>query len=168
MKLPIRQFYHFGCPVYVLDSNLQANKRGGSKWRQRTRLGINLGFSPQHAKSVHLVLSLQSGCVSPQFHCTFDNNFETLKEYNLPESLWQQKAHFIAQCDAAKAQREEQRNEADTNHPHPESNNIPPMLQEGDPRQEVEPPIQQAKNEGSEEQATNAEERNQAHEVETL
>jgi hypothetical protein len=90
-KLPIQQFYHFGCPVYVLDNNLQANKRSGSKWKQRTRLGVNLGFSPQHAKSVHLVLSLQSGCVSPQFHCTFDNNFETLTKYQLPSSLWQQK-----------------------------------------------------------------------------
>lgn len=75
MKLPIRQFYHFGCPVYVLNG---------------------IGFSPQHAKSIHLVLSLQSGCVSPQFHCMFDNNFETPKEYNPPESLWQIKAHFIA------------------------------------------------------------------------
>ncbi len=83
--------------MYVLDSNLQANKRAGSKWKQRTRLGVNLGFSPQHAKSVHLVLSLNSGCVSPQFHCTFDNNFETLKEYNLPESQWQVKAHFVGQ-----------------------------------------------------------------------
>jgi hypothetical protein len=25
-KLPVKQFYHFGCPVYMLDSNLQANK----------------------------------------------------------------------------------------------------------------------------------------------
>jgi hypothetical protein len=110
-KLPIKQFYHFGCPVYVLDSNLQANKRAGSKWRQRTRLGVNLGFSPQHAKSVHLVLSLQSGCVSPQFHCTFDNNFQTLKEYNLPESQWQVKAHFIDQ-NTAKAENEHTRSPA--------------------------------------------------------
>lgn len=34
MKLPICQFYHFGCPMNVLDSILQAKKRGGSKWRQ--------------------------------------------------------------------------------------------------------------------------------------
>ncbi len=95
MKLPICQFYHFGCPMYVLDSNLQAKKRGGSKWRQWTRLGINLGFSPQHTKSVHLILSLQSGCISPQFHCTFDNNFETLEEYEFLDSQWQHKAHFI-------------------------------------------------------------------------
>jgi hypothetical protein len=94
MKMPLHQFYHFGCPTYVLDPNLQSGQRSGMKWKQRTRLGVNLGFSPQHAKSVHLVLSLTTGCVSPQFHCTFDNNFETLKEYHLPDSLWQEKAHL--------------------------------------------------------------------------
>jgi hypothetical protein len=90
-----QHFHHFGCPVYVLDHNLQAGKKSGMKWKERVRLGINLGFSPQHAKSVHLVLSLQSGCVSPQFHCTFDSTFESLKEYTIPPSLWQEKAHFV-------------------------------------------------------------------------
>jgi hypothetical protein len=92
----LNQFYHFGCPVYVLDHNLQSGKRSGMKWRDRVRVSVNLGFSPQHAKTVHLVLSLTSGCVSPQFHCTFDSNFETLKEYEIPLSLWQEKAHFVS------------------------------------------------------------------------
>jgi hypothetical protein len=65
------------------------------KWKERVRIGVNLGFSPQHAKSVHLVLSLTTGCVSPQFHCTFDTNFQSLKEYTMPEILWQEKAHFV-------------------------------------------------------------------------
>jgi hypothetical protein len=91
----LQHFHHFGCPVYVLDHNLQAGRRSGMKWKERVRVGINLGFSPQHAKSVHLILSLQSGCVSPQFHCTFDSTFESLKEYNIPPSLWQEKAHFV-------------------------------------------------------------------------
>jgi hypothetical protein len=30
-KLPLRQFYHFGCPVYVLDANLQA---GITSWNE--------------------------------------------------------------------------------------------------------------------------------------
>jgi hypothetical protein len=113
MKLPVKQFHHFGCPVYVLDSNLQANKRSGSKWTQRTRLGMNLGFSLQHTKSVHLILSLQTGCVSPQFHCTFDNNSATLNEHCQPESSWQQKAHFTSSngttsTDAPKTRYEQQ------------------------------------------------------------
>jgi hypothetical protein len=102
-KALLKHFFHFGCPVYVLDGNLQANKRSGSKWKQRTRLRINLGFSPQHAKSVHLVFSLTTGCVSHQFHCTFDNNFETLKEYKSPTLLWQYKAHFITRLRKSKS-----------------------------------------------------------------
>jgi hypothetical protein len=106
-KSPVKQFYHFGCPVYMLDNALQAGNRSGSKWKQRTRLGINLGFSPQHAKSVHLALSLQSGCVSPQYHCIFDNNFETLKEYKLSTSQWQQRAHFTTPTKGPTNQMEE-------------------------------------------------------------
>jgi hypothetical protein len=94
-KIKLHQFHHFGCPVYVLDHNLQSGKKGGMKWNERVRLGINLGFSSQHAKSVHLVLSLTTGCVSPQFHCTFDTTFETLKDYDVPKSLWQETAHFV-------------------------------------------------------------------------
>jgi hypothetical protein len=30
-KSPVKQFYHFGCPVYVLDNALQAGNRSGSK-----------------------------------------------------------------------------------------------------------------------------------------
>jgi hypothetical protein len=92
----LNQFYHFGCPVYVLDHNLQSGKRSGMKWKDRVRVGIHLVFSPQHAKTVHLALSLTSSCVSPQFHCTFDSNFETIKEYEMPLSLWQEKAHFVS------------------------------------------------------------------------
>jgi hypothetical protein len=98
------QFHHFGCPVYVLDHHLQSGRKSGMKWKERVSIGVNLGFSPQHAKSVHLVLSLTSGCVSPQFHCTFDTNFELLKEYSVPESLWQEKAHFVVRNNKQKDQ----------------------------------------------------------------
>jgi hypothetical protein len=41
------------------------------------------------------MLSLTSGCVSPQFHCAFDDHFSTIdnKKYDNP---WQEKAHFIS------------------------------------------------------------------------
>jgi len=93
-----RNHHHFGCPVYVLDGNLQAGKRAGKKWTDRARVGVNLGFSPQHAKSVALVLSLKTGLVSPQFHCQFDDTFETVKGLDaslLPVSQWQEKAYFV-------------------------------------------------------------------------
>jgi Reverse transcriptase (RNA-dependent DNA polymerase) len=44
---------------------------------------------------VALVLNLQTGHVSPQFHITFDDNFETIRSGSLvPISLWQSKTGF--------------------------------------------------------------------------
>ena len=37
-----KHWYPFGCPVYVLDSDLQAGKKI-SKWSDRARMGIYLG-----------------------------------------------------------------------------------------------------------------------------
>jgi hypothetical protein len=71
--------------------------------KRRTKLGVNLGFSPQHPKSIHLILSLVTGCVSPQFHCTFDNGFTTLDQYSHIESQWQYKVQFSSQPKEAKA-----------------------------------------------------------------
>jgi len=67
----------FGCPVYALQNALQ----GGStvpKWSPRARLGVNLGPSPFHACNVYLILNPTTGLVSPQFHVSFDDFFETI------------------------------------------------------------------------------------------
>jgi hypothetical protein len=71
----------------------QEEKKGG-KWEDRARLGVNLGFFPHHVKSVHLISSLTMGCVSPQFHCTLDNHFATVDDYEYPKATWQEKVHF--------------------------------------------------------------------------
>jgi len=56
---------------------------------------VYLGHSPQHARSVALILSLKTGLISPQFHCSFDDLFETaLQPGALPMSLWQVKTYF--------------------------------------------------------------------------
>jgi hypothetical protein len=68
--------HHFGCPVYVLKKELQDRKKA-QKWTDRTRIGINIGYSPRHAHSVSLILNLETGLVSPQFHCLYDDMFET-------------------------------------------------------------------------------------------
>ena len=92
----------FGCPVYVLDAKIQGGNKG-AKWSERARCGIYLGTSPRHARSVALVLSLETGMVSPQFHVTFDTLFETVRNNNnkssvaglMPaKSLWQFKLGF--------------------------------------------------------------------------
>ncbi len=86
----------FGCPVYVLEAGLQ---KGGihHKWQQRSRVGLYIGRSPHHARSVALVLDLQTGLVSPQFHIKFDPSFHTVKQSPEIESKWQTKAGFVAQ-----------------------------------------------------------------------
>ena len=57
-------------------------------------MGIFLCHSPHHATSVPLILSTQTGLVSPQFHCVFDDRLETVKNKPNDTSLWQHKAHF--------------------------------------------------------------------------
>jgi hypothetical protein len=74
----LRHNHTFGCPVYALDNRLQANGRI-PKWNPRARLGINLGTSPRHASSVTLVLNLDTGLVSPQYHLQYDDFFETVR-----------------------------------------------------------------------------------------
>ena len=91
---PIRNQHHFGCPVYVLNKDMQDGKKA-RKWVDRTRIGINLGYSPRHAHSVSLVLNIETGLVSPQYHCSYDDLFETTtgtQARSIPRSKWQYKA----------------------------------------------------------------------------
>jgi hypothetical protein len=74
-----KHFHPFGCPAYVLDNDLQSGKRIRNKWKSRSRIGLYLGRSPIHARSVALVLNLETGYVSPQFHVKMDPAFHTVK-----------------------------------------------------------------------------------------
>jgi hypothetical protein len=56
-----------------------------------------LGPSPRHASSVALILNLKTHLVSPQFHCQYDDLFESTtgtQAPSMPQSLWQQKCGF--------------------------------------------------------------------------
>lgn len=91
-----KNWFHFGAPVYVLANRLQA-QQAHPKWKERSRIGIYLGQSPQHARNVALVLSLTTGLVSPQYHVTVDSNFETMRRElggQSPPSHWQARCHF--------------------------------------------------------------------------
>ena len=84
--------------VFVLDNKMQSGKKL-PKWEVRSRMGVYLGMSMQHARSVALVLNLKTGHVSPQFHVTFDPKFETVRHSlgNLsPPSDWQKLCGFKA------------------------------------------------------------------------
>ena len=94
----LNHFQPFGCPVFVLDNKMQSGQKL-PKWEVRTRMGVYLGMSMQHARSVALVLNLKTGHVSPQFHVTFDPKFETVRQSlgNLsPPSEWQKLCGFKA------------------------------------------------------------------------
>ncbi len=72
-NLDISDFHTFGCPCYVLDSNEHV-----PKWNPRSSLRIFVGFSPNHARNVAMVLNPFTGLVSPQYHVVFDDHFQTL------------------------------------------------------------------------------------------
>jgi hypothetical protein len=88
----MKHLHAFGCPVFALENDLAA---GNSipHWSPQAHLGVNLGPSPLHTRNVYLVLNLHTGCVSPQYHCRFDNFFETVKHGGPDVSVpmaWQQ------------------------------------------------------------------------------
>ena len=90
-KLSYTTQHHFGCPVYVLSKDIQDGKKA-RKWTDRTRIGVNLGPSPRHASSVSLILNIHTGLVSPQFHCQYDDLFESTtgnQAQFMPKSQWQ-------------------------------------------------------------------------------
>ena len=93
----LRHFHTFGCPTYVLDNAIQS-RQGATKWKQRSRLGVYLGPSPNHARSVALVLNPRTGHVSPQFHIKFDDFFETVQtketDMDAPEPQWKYLSGF--------------------------------------------------------------------------
>jgi len=67
----------WGCPTYVLEPQLQDGKKL-PKWKARTRRGMYLGKSDEHANTVGRILNLDSGYISPQYHCVYDNLFSTV------------------------------------------------------------------------------------------
>ena len=62
------------------------------KWQEHARLGIYLGPSPNHSRSVHLILNPRSGHVSTQYHVKHDDFFETItgksSNFDSPEPTW--------------------------------------------------------------------------------
>ena len=72
-----------------------ANEKPISEVGRMLQNGIFLCHSPHHASSVPLILSTQTGLVSPQFHCVFDDNSDTVKREQANTSIWKIKAHLL-------------------------------------------------------------------------
>ena len=70
----------FGCPVYVLNAELQGTTGIHQKWDARSRASIYMGQSPIRNRNMALVLNIHTGCVSPQFHVKFDETFQTVQQ----------------------------------------------------------------------------------------
>ena len=73
----LKSFHTWGCPVYVLDPQLQQGRKL-PRWEPRARRGIFMGYSTVHSSDVPLVLNLHTGHISPQYHVVFDDSFSTV------------------------------------------------------------------------------------------
>ena len=90
----VKHWIPFGCPAYVLDSDLQKQQAIHNKWEYRSRVGIYLGRSPNHSRSIGLIMDRATGLVSPQFHVEFDKSFNTVKEDKF-DTTWQAKTGLL-------------------------------------------------------------------------
>ena len=81
----------WGCPTWVLDPVLQDGKKI-PKFKPRSRLGVNLGYSTDHHSTVNRILNPRTGHVSAQFHTVYDESFKTvygeLTDQVFDEDLW--------------------------------------------------------------------------------
>ena len=95
----------FGCPVYVLDPRLQDSKKV-PKWSMRSRRVVYLRISKHHSSTVNLVLNPETGVISPQYHCVFDDTFSTVwSNVQFDPAIWeclvqQVDRHFTVEPDA--------------------------------------------------------------------
>jgi hypothetical protein len=89
-----KHFHPFGCPVYALSDRMQGGGKG-PKWEERARVSIHLGNSPVHSRNVCLVLNVETGTVSPQFHVKYDDLFETVRDLTHLNIQWQSRTGFI-------------------------------------------------------------------------
>ena len=80
----------WGCPVYVLNPSLQDGFKT-PKWEPRSRRGVFMGFSPLHASTVGLIRNPHTNRISPQYHCVYDDYFETIHNGDSlkPPEIWE-------------------------------------------------------------------------------
>jgi hypothetical protein len=84
--------YHvWGCPVYVLDPKMQSRKKL-PRWEPRSRRGMFMGLSRQHASEVPHVLNISTGSITTQYHVVFDDVFTTVSSVDRdhePPNHWE-------------------------------------------------------------------------------
>ena len=93
VQMKVTTFHTFGCLLYALDSVLASGKNL-PKWNARYVLGLYLGNSLRHARSVSQVLNLDTGRISPQFHVIHDEFFNTITIQDKIRTNWKRLAGF--------------------------------------------------------------------------
>ena len=80
------KFHTFGSPTYVLEPTLQARHKL-PRWNPRSKVGVYLGKSNEHAGNISLILDPITNFVSLQFYIVHDNDFTSVlrKRINI---LW--------------------------------------------------------------------------------
>ena len=73
----LHEFHVWGCPCYVLHHALSNGKKL-PRWKPRSGRHQYMGASNDHSSSIPLVLSLDTGKITPQYHVMFDNWFQTV------------------------------------------------------------------------------------------
>jgi hypothetical protein len=72
----LARMHVWGCPTYGLDPKLQ-NGDGLPKWDPCVRRGVFLGYSDQHSSTVGLILNLETGYVTTQYYCVYNDLYTT-------------------------------------------------------------------------------------------
>ena len=71
-------FHVWGCPTYVLNSTISSGNKL-PRWQPRSARCMYVGNSLKHGHSVPLVLDLETGAITPQYHVVFDDEFKTVQ-----------------------------------------------------------------------------------------
>ena len=86
----LNHFHPFGSPVYVLTEKLQKHN-SRNKWSNQPQVRIFICHLPFHASNVPFLQNTQTGNVSPQLCCIYNDDFTTCKHDAKFTSLCQHK-----------------------------------------------------------------------------
>ena len=73
----LTKLHVWGAPAYVLDKAI-ADGKSLPRWRPRSGRFVHVGISPDHRGMIPLVMNLDTGKITPQFHVVLDDHFTTV------------------------------------------------------------------------------------------
>ena len=73
----LRNLHVFGCPVYALNPTISNGKKL-PRWQPRSKRKVNMRLPSKHTSTVPLVLDLDTGYITTNFHVVLDDWFTTV------------------------------------------------------------------------------------------